>query len=84
MEIYHYVSEMPQWAQDAAARAINLGVIRMDETGAVSVAWNKVLYRSVEPDLLREKLRQLQNGGGNPEQNKKKRWWQRVRVKENR
>ena len=62
----------------------SLTIVVSEETGAVSVAWNKVLYRSVEPDLLREKLRQLQNGGGNPEQNKKKRWWQRVRVKENR
>lgn len=37
MKLYHYVKDMPDWAQSAAAKAINLGVMKMDGTGAVSV-----------------------------------------------
>lgn len=37
MNIYHYVAEMPEWARDAATRAINAGIIKMDATGAVNV-----------------------------------------------
>lgn len=37
MRLYRYVSEMPQWAQAACAKAIRRGVVKMDGTGAVSV-----------------------------------------------
>ena len=37
MKIYHYVQDMPAWAQKAATKAIRGGVIKMDETGAVNV-----------------------------------------------
>lgn len=37
MKLYHYVAEMPEWAQSAATKAINRGVIGMDDTGAVNV-----------------------------------------------
>lgn len=37
MKIYNYVQDMPGWAQQAATKAIQKGVLAMDETGAVSV-----------------------------------------------
>lgn len=37
MKVYHYVAEMPEWAQEAATKAINQGIVKMDSTGAVSV-----------------------------------------------
>lgn len=37
MKLYQYVKDMPSWAQQAATRAINAGVVRMDAGGAVSV-----------------------------------------------
>lgn len=37
MKIYHYVAEMPEWAQEAATKAIHNGTVKMDETGAVNV-----------------------------------------------
>ena len=37
MKVYRYVSEMPQWAQGAATKAIRNGYVKMDEAGAVTV-----------------------------------------------
>ncbi len=37
MKLYRYVAEMPAWAQGACTKAINRGIVRMDETGAVGV-----------------------------------------------
>lgn len=37
MKLYHYVAEMPDWAKEAATKAIRTGIIKMDETGAVNV-----------------------------------------------
>lgn len=37
MKQYHYVNDMPEWARQAATKAINTGVMRMDEAGAVNV-----------------------------------------------
>lgn len=37
MKLYQYVKDMPEWAREAATRAINAGVVRMDAGGAVSV-----------------------------------------------
>lgn len=37
MKIYHFVEEMPEWAQSAATKAIQQGIIKMDSTGAVTV-----------------------------------------------
>lgn len=37
MKVYHYVAEMPEWAQAAATRAIRSGHMKMDAGGAVSV-----------------------------------------------
>lgn len=36
-KVYRYVSEMPQWAQGAATKAILNGYVKMDEAGAVTV-----------------------------------------------
>lgn len=44
--LYRYVSEMPEWAREAAAKAIRLGVLRMDESGAVGV-WESNLQSLV-------------------------------------
>ncbi|WP_251445636.1 CHAP domain-containing protein [Vermiculatibacterium agrestimuris] len=51
MKIYRYVAEMPAWAQAAATRAINNGVIKMDETGAAGV-WEQNLQPLVWMDRL--------------------------------
>lgn len=37
MKLFHYVKDMPQWAREACTRAINAGVVRMDDSGAVNV-----------------------------------------------
>ena len=37
MKLYQYVAEMPEWARAAATKAINNGIIKMDEHGAVGV-----------------------------------------------
>lgn len=37
MKQYHYVQEMPAWAQEAARKALQLGILAMDEGGAVQV-----------------------------------------------
>lgn len=37
MKQYHYVQDMPEWAREAATKAINAGVMRMDGAGAVNV-----------------------------------------------
>ena len=52
MKLYHYVNEMPQWAQNAVTKAINNGVIDMDnESGAVNV-WETNLQPLVWLDRL--------------------------------
>lgn len=38
MVYYNYVKDMPTWAQEAATKAIQLGIIAMDSEGAVNVA----------------------------------------------
>lgn len=40
--LYRYVAEMPEWARQAAAKAIQRGILRMDSTGAVGV-WESSL-----------------------------------------
>ena len=37
VKVYRYVKDMPEWAQDAAAKAIRKGVVAMDAEGAVSI-----------------------------------------------
>ncbi|MEA4954361.1 MAG: peptidoglycan recognition family protein [Pseudoflavonifractor sp.] len=37
MKIYNYVKDMPEWAQEAATKAIAAGIIKMDAAGAVNV-----------------------------------------------
>lgn len=37
MKVYHYVAEMPAWAQQAATRAIRTGYIKLDASGACTV-----------------------------------------------
>lgn len=37
MKTYQYVKDMPEWAQAAVTKAIQKGIVAMDETGAVSV-----------------------------------------------
>lgn len=37
MKQYRYVNEMPSWGQEAATKAINIGIMKMDAAGAVSV-----------------------------------------------
>ena len=37
MKQYRYVKDMPEWAQEAVAKAIRAGVVRMDEGGACNV-----------------------------------------------
>ncbi len=37
MKQYHYVQDMPEWAREAATKAICAGVMRMDGAGAVNV-----------------------------------------------
>lgn len=49
MRIYHYVAEMPAWAQKAATKAINTGIVNMDGTGAVNV-WESNLQALVWMD----------------------------------
>ncbi len=49
MTLYRYVSEMPQWAQEAAKKAIQNGYIKMDETGAAGV-WESSLQTLVWMD----------------------------------
>lgn len=44
--LYRYVAEMPEWARPAAAKAIALGVLRMDGNGAVGV-WESSLQSLV-------------------------------------
>lgn len=44
--LYRYVAEMPEWAREAAAKAIRRGVLRMDATGAVGV-WESNLQSLV-------------------------------------
>ena len=49
MKIYQYVAEMPEWARQAATKAINNGYIKMDEAGAVGV-WEASLQALVWMD----------------------------------
>lgn len=44
--LYRYVAEMPEWAREAAAKAIRRGVLKMDESGAVGV-WESNLQSLV-------------------------------------
>lgn len=37
MKTYQYVKDMPEWAQAAAKKGIQKGIVAMDESGAVSV-----------------------------------------------
>ncbi len=37
MKMYHYVKDMPEWAQEAATKAIRAGFIKMDAGGACNV-----------------------------------------------
>lgn len=37
MKMYHYINEMPAWAQAAAEKAVRNGYARMNEGGAVSI-----------------------------------------------
>ena len=37
MKMYHYVTDMPEWAQKSATKAVNNGYIKMDKAGAVNV-----------------------------------------------
>lgn len=37
MKIYRYVADMPEWAREAATKAIRAGIIKMDAGGAVNV-----------------------------------------------
>lgn len=49
MKLYQYVAEMPEWAREAATKAINNGYIKMDETGAAGV-WEANLQALVWMD----------------------------------
>lgn len=51
MTLYHHVEEMPSWAQEAAKKAIDAGIIRKDETGAVNV-WEQNLQPLVWMDRM--------------------------------
>lgn len=51
MKLYHHVNEMPDWAREAAQKAIDAGIVRMDETGAVNV-WECNLQPLVWIDRL--------------------------------
>jgi len=51
MKLYKYVAEMPRWARDAAAKAIRMGLVRMDATGAAGV-WESNLQTLVWLDRL--------------------------------
>lgn len=44
--LYRYVDQMPEWAREAATKAIQRGVLRMDATGAVGV-WESNLQSLV-------------------------------------
>lgn len=44
--LYRYVAEMPEWAKEAAVKAIRRGILRMDATGAVGV-WESNLQSLV-------------------------------------
>lgn len=37
MKLYHYVSEIPEWARESSTKAINAGIVKMDESGAVNI-----------------------------------------------
>lgn len=49
MKLYHYVSEMPEWARESATKAINAGIVKMDESGAVNI-WESNLQPLVWMD----------------------------------
>ena len=49
MKLYRYVKDMPEWAREAAAKAIHAGIVKMDETGAVGV-WEANLQALVWMD----------------------------------
>ena len=51
MKVYRYVAEMPEWARASATKAIEMGVIKMDAAGAVSV-WECNLQPLVWMDRL--------------------------------
>ena len=51
MKLYQYVADMPEWARAAATKAINNGIIKMDEHGAVGV-WEANLQNLVWMDRL--------------------------------
>ncbi len=51
MKIYRYVAEMPAWAQEAATKAIQRGIIKLDSTGACTV-WEPNLQPLVWMDRL--------------------------------
>lgn len=50
VKLYHYVKDMPDWAQEAATKAINNGYIKMDATGSVNM-WEVNLQTLVWMDL---------------------------------
>lgn len=49
MKLYHYVSETPEWARESVSKAINAGIVKMDESGAVSI-WEQNLQPLVWMD----------------------------------
>lgn len=51
MKLYRYVAEMPEWARQAATRAIRQGVVKLDKTGACSI-WEPNLQPLVWLDRL--------------------------------
>ena len=51
MKLYHQVEEMPSWAREAARKAIDAGIIRKDEAGAVNV-WEQNLQPLVWMDRV--------------------------------
>ena len=55
-KIYHYVAEMPEWAREAATKAINAGIIKMDNTGAVNV-----YEQNLQPLVWLDRLGLLEN-----------------------
>ena len=46
LRLYRYVAEMPQWARAAAEKAVKMGYIKMDETGAAGI-WESNLQTLV-------------------------------------
>lgn len=51
MKLYHYVAEMPEWAREAATKAIRRGIVKMDAEGAVTL-WEPNLQPLVWMDRM--------------------------------